>query len=1065
MGKGHRRSALNAVSCQPFSLHRFPPAITMNSLSDQKEQPLSSADIQGLLDLATTPYDSRTRSLAARILCKLNLDHEALGLAARSILEVLRDTYDSPEADPELLADAMQCPAAPVRAAVRNIALRRNAICSFPAAQALAFAGDDTGVEVLLMHLPSEERKLPAIKALTCVPEPILLSHSHALLNLSEDPDPDVRLWASIASARCGKIGPFKKAWRDLRRQSLRPSLFNGDPEVARAELRVIPSPNREFRSALKKLHAPRKPFFRWPWKSAQYVPSTQDERITSLLYECFTERSEPPVTESTPGNDPESVAADASELLDAAMRVSRSIREHPGEYLSRHRIPRHELTCLRALPEQETQALLASVLSTLSLDEFNHPGRATVLGNSIVTIASYLPRPLPIHIVLSSVDLLGDRPLPVAEPHLSWMLAQGGTKNLVRELSGVAAVAPLPNDRARALNWLRLACESTSSHPPMLGAGGHVATPKAAVQLTEVVIPGWEFSDLGALAPDPKNVDGAAGTPPSPRTSEQHVPEAALPQRLERSTRTAWPHLDAPSIAVIGVPFTVELGLRPTQDARIQGATRLVVPVGDFALEYALSVHRSSFELVEGERSGILKVTKETPFPRVRLTLRAIAGAELSDTRRIGVIFSAEGTFRGYSYLDIQVASPDRSTTSVGEQPPTDGGAVDTGKAIQDEDPDLSIFIRKGDHLGGGALLFRATSPHKLNGLPGLEGECDIGMKPEAFMKSIVEQVKNTDSGTQLLDHLIGKGIQVRRHLPDVIVDALRQVSLATAPRVATVFILTEDPYVPWEFAVLEKNRPNDVAPFLGAQFTVSRWALPRKQTPPRPPVSVTIADGAVFTAVYEGIPYYAPLQHAVQEAQDLCTRWPGTQPVAATYDAVSRWIKGEEGADVLHFALHGKLDCTGMGSCLVLLEGSQDGKYRAVPLHAAQVLSGNLEERTPFVFLNACQTATSGEVLGDYAGLAVAFIEAGASAVVSPLWAIDDAVARQIALTFYEQAVDKSQPVAEALRQTRAKISSVTAQQMGAQQVLSCLAYQYLGHPRFRLLVHHPLSAATHP
>src|SRR4029079_15217436 len=99
------------------------------------------------------------------------------------------------------------------------------------------------------------------------------------------------------------------------------------------------------------------------------------------------------------------------------------------------------------------------------------------------------------------------------------------------------------------------------------------------------------------------------------------------------------------------------------------------------------------------------------------------------------------------------------------------------------------------------------------------------------------------------------------------------------------------------------------------------------------------------------------------------------------------------------------------------------------------------------PFVFLNACQVGAGESVLDDYAGLADAFLFAGASAVIAPLWSIDDVIARELALGFYEHAL-AGEPPAEVLRRERAAFRddpSVTSPRR--------LSYQFFGHPSMRL------------
>jgi len=97
--------------------------------------------------------------------------------------------------------------------------------------------------------------------------------------------------------------------------------------------------------------------------------------------------------------------------------------------------------------------------------------------------------------------------------------------------------------------------------------------------------------------------------------------------------------------------------------------------------------------------------------------------------------------------------------------------------------------------------------------------------------------------------------------------------------------------------------------------------------------------------------------------------------------------------------------------------------------------------------VFLNACQVGTGQETLGDYAGLAESFLFAGASAVVAPLWSIDDGVASALAERFYTRAF-AGESVAEIVRAERAAFGTGTDPNTS-----TLVAYQFFGHPEMHL------------
>jgi CHAT domain-containing protein len=141
------------------------------------------------------------------------------------------------------------------------------------------------------------------------------------------------------------------------------------------------------------------------------------------------------------------------------------------------------------------------------------------------------------------------------------------------------------------------------------------------------------------------------------------------------------------------------------------------------------------------------------------------------------------------------------------------------------------------------------------------------------------------------------------------------------------------------------------------------------------------------------------------------------------------------------LHFALHGTYAPEGMLEGLLLVDGE-----RLDPM----VVKGCAFARAPFVFLNACQVGSGNEVLGDYAGLAEAFLHAGAAAVIAPLWSIDDVAAKQLALRFYTRVLTEGAPPAAVLRDERRAYAGPDGDGAATR-----LAYQYFGHPALLLRV----------
>jgi hypothetical protein len=325
---------------------------------------------------------------------------------------------------------------------------------------------------------------------------------------------------------------------------------------------------------------------------------------------------------------------------------------------------------------------------------------------------------------------------------------------------------------------------------------------------------------------------------------------------------------------------------------------------------------------------------------------------------------------------------------------------------------------------------------------------EAEIGQNPRSFAEDLVKQMSLREGKPGMYAWLVGRGRQIERQIPNEVVAALRSVAERTAaldpPRPPTCLILSQEPYVPWELAVidppLDPNAPrDDTGPkFLGEQAVVGRWLLTDEPPPPStPPTDRPVKKIAVVSGNYENVPGWRRLPEAEGEASDL-ERDFGAVAVEAATDPVLRCLRGDPDADLLHFAVHGRYDATGLQRGLALVDGQM--------LDSAQV-EAYPRERGAFVFLNACQVGSGEELLGDYAGMAASFLYAGAAGVIAPLWSIDDKIARSIASGFYERTLRKHAQPAEVLMQMRRE-TATPGNTSG-----TYLAYQFFGHPGMRL------------
>jgi hypothetical protein len=324
------------------------------------------------------------------------------------------------------------------------------------------------------------------------------------------------------------------------------------------------------------------------------------------------------------------------------------------------------------------------------------------------------------------------------------------------------------------------------------------------------------------------------------------------------------------------------------------------------------------------------------------------------------------------------------------------------------------------------------------------------IGDKPEEFARNLMNSVNVNEGKSNQFDRLKGIGRHIAKQVHPKFWEALGEVSKRIGNRSPRVLILSEEHFIPWELAEVpvdlngsangsrnENERPP--SPFLAGRAVIGRGLV---ECPLPSARALTISDIVAVSGEYTT---ERTLPEAVKEAQSIATTYNGRH-VDAVKSKVMDCLKTKPTPSLLHFAVHGKLDRTGLVDGLIMV-----GDETVDPFD----VEGLDLDSHPFVFLNACQVGAGGELLGTAAGMVEAFLTAGATGVVAALWSIDDKLSQEVALAFYKAAF-AGVPIAEVLRTEREKFVD-SAETTSA----TFLAYQFFGHPGLRLLHPDPQKA----
>ncbi len=472
-------------------------------------------------------------------------------------------------------------------------------------------------------------------------------------------------------------------------------------------------------------------------------------------------------------------------------------------------------------------------------------------------------------------------------------------------------------------------------------------------------------------------------------------------------------------------------------------------------AYQLDIQLFADGFDLAPDESwRHSLPVSADDLYPSVVVHLTARDLPTPQAIRSITATFSIDGETLGAATRQI-IVTTDPGAVEV-EAPATTATGTNITAPTGLPPADITITIKRG--LEQGALQWSVES-----NLPGVAlphdgpAESDIGDDPKEFATAIIRKLHVQGEKRGWAQLLQGIGKTIRDEMPSEVRAAIKAANAAVAPRPLDILLLTEEAYVPWELAWVDEPFDPAAPHYLGAQANVGRWILDEGTTPTDPPRQVHASSMAVVWGVYTS-PTLERLEAAEEEARIIQDRYKAAS-IDAQPDLVYPLLGGAPPSDILHFAVHGKYDPQGAGEGIYLVSGP--------PIDPFQIRGSDLSTRSPFVFLNACQVGAGQNLLGNYGGIAQAFLSIGASAVVAPLWSIDDKIAQKIALSFYQSALGSDDDangngaagsehpaVADLLRRARA----------GAGQSPTYLAYQFYGHPSLRLSWN-PAAAAGGP
>ena len=545
---------------------------------------------------------------------------------------------------------------------------------------------------------------------------------------------------------------------------------------------------------------------------------------------------------------------------------------------------------------------------------------------------------------------------------------------------------------------------------------------------------------DIAQIALDAGNTAPSATSPGQIKAE----PEIKSPHSIRPQLREVYPHIaahDAHPVANAVVHFCVSLAAQAT--AATAGVVQLPETPPDF--EHKLLVHllfgtASAWDTLtwSAQRGTIKAANFALPAP-------AIQGARALVEARANFYLNQRWCGEGQRNLDV------RSDSSVAPQaeiplpnlPPWHRDLVLQPDA---QPPDLIVRIQKGDVSGD--FVWTCLSPHLDFPSPTKEGDDRMSLKEDAatFVRKTFEPLANKPLERLKLADVEGAGEKIYRSTPPYFRDcywALWDSAAAGGFSFDSVQIITDEPCVPWELMrISDRVRAPNVAPeLLAIRHCVGRWLAAESASMRQ---FIGVSKVAVAASSYEGVDTVsAKLPWAASEHKLMLDTY-HADDVPLTSDGLLDFLEGGT-AQALHLACHGKMSITDPDASVLVME---DTPRDLTPMSVArnEVCNG-LGSQHPLVFLNACEVGAAGASLSLVAGFPAAFLYAGASALVSPLWAVNDERARKIAEEFYREAfvAGGGKPLGAVLRDLRALWKK--------EKHLTYLAYVLYGDPMARV------------
>ncbi|CAM2010835.1 CHAT domain-containing protein [Acanthopleuribacter pedis] len=335
----------------------------------------------------------------------------------------------------------------------------------------------------------------------------------------------------------------------------------------------------------------------------------------------------------------------------------------------------------------------------------------------------------------------------------------------------------------------------------------------------------------------------------------------------------------------------------------------------------------------------------------------------------------------------------------------------------------DLALLVEEREQQKPYTLTFRVLdpdSPHEM-----LEAMQTYHEKPHAFFTNYLAELQDiARAGYQTKNQSQPIRDQQKAYLEAVTADRGRQLfKELLPPSLASFFwenrdsiehlnIISDETWIPWELLRLfgPVDEGYEDGPFFCEAFALARWQKGKNQ-----PVETFSLKRPVLISPDDCLNYQEVVTETLQSLN------PNTiQLRDLDYRALIKLFSGGE-HDLIYLAGHATFNQSNPGAsgfCLKanlnLTPGSLSGPCQ------------NLGKNRPFIIMNACASARTGDALAGTAGWVASYLDAGAGAFLGCHWNIAESSASEFMVHLFEHWA-AGQSLAQAVRAARRHIRDI--------------------------------------